>query len=552
VRPLPTVPYALPQGPPALPISPQRPPTQPERSPSVTDINVLLLGETGVGKSTFINAFVNYLVFNTLQQAEQDKPVVLIPVSFLITTGDQFDEFMVELGDADTNENHKHQGQSVTQQCKSYLFHLNDALRLRLIDTPGMGDTRGVDQDVKNIDHILNYVNSLSHLNAVCLLLKPNASRLDIFFRSCINQLLTYLTPIGYNNIIFCFTNARSTFFAPGNTGPLLRQMLKQEYRDDISFQKTNTFCFDSESFRYLAARKCGIEFDDFQKQECINSWTTSVTESIRLLNFIQTRKPYYSDEWQSPRKVALEITLLARPLMETLRLMLYNWKLREVGLIDKLMILKSNPVTTEICSNCAQFSIVSVGSFWLVEYESTKSTADKQCLCPSNERHFVIEATVKHEFVAQPNNLSIDELQSYFNDLLFKCDRLTHFLRQKDLLEQDDPFTPILKRFLDEERHICSISSINSNMNKRTQQVLHSISDLREQNSKRLSGSQEKLSLTEVYQIINELKSIHTVNQQTECIKTSRLLKMESNEHRVEIPFIENRSCSGPKSSFK
>ena len=141
-----------------------------------------------------------------------------------------------------------------------------------------MGDTRGLDQDEKNIQHILTYVNNLSHINAICLLFKPNASRLNIFFRSCIHQLFTYLTPIGYQNIIFCFTNARSTFYAPGDTGPLLRQMLKQEHLDDIPFQKQNTFCFDSESFRYLAARKCNVEFDDFQKEECWKSWTTSVS----------------------------------------------------------------------------------------------------------------------------------------------------------------------------------------------------------------------------------------------------------------------------------
>ncbi|CAF4524377.1 unnamed protein product, partial [Rotaria sp. Silwood2] len=243
------------------------------KSSSVTEINVLLMGETGVGKSTFINAFVNYLMFDTLEHAEQHEPIVLIPVSFLITTGDQFDECTIKFGDVDSNENYEHQGQSVTQQCKSYVFNLNERLLLRLIDTPGMGDTRGIIQDEKNIDHILTYINNLSHLNAICLLFKPNESRLNIFFRSCVDQLLTYLTPIFYNNIIFCFTNTRSTFFAPGNTGSLLRQMLKQEHLKDILFEKKNTFCFDSESFRYLAARKCHVDFDEFVKVESINSW---------------------------------------------------------------------------------------------------------------------------------------------------------------------------------------------------------------------------------------------------------------------------------------
>ena len=230
------------------------------------------MGETGVGKSTFINAFVNYLLFETLDEAENGEPVVLIPVSFLMTIGDQFEECLVEFGKADSNENHAHQGQSVTQQCKSYVFKLTNQLWLRLIDTPGMGDTRGLDQDEKNIEHILSYVNHLSHLNAVCLLFKPNDSRLNIFFRSCVNQLLTYLTPLAYNNIIFCFTNARSTFFAPGDTGPLLRRMIEKNYQNEIPFKKENTFCFDSESFRYLVARKRGVPFDEYFKQESTQS----------------------------------------------------------------------------------------------------------------------------------------------------------------------------------------------------------------------------------------------------------------------------------------
>ena len=482
-------------------------------------------------------------MFDTLQQAEQCEPIVLLPVSFLITVGDQFDETTVNFGDVDANENHEHQGQSVTQQCKSYVFDLNARTRLRLIDTPGMGDTRGIDQDDKNIDHVLTYINNLSHLNAICLLLKPNTSRLNVFFRSCINQLLTYLTPIGYNNIIFCFTNARSTFFAPGNTGPLLRKMLKDEHHDGISFQKENTFCFDSESFRYLAARKCGVTFDEFQTQECIQSWTVSVVESVRLLKFIQTRGSYFLHEWQSPKKCALEIAMLARPLMETLRLILYNWKLRKTGITTNQIILKSNPVTVEICTECAQSSVVQVGPFWLVAYESQKHEVNKQCLCRVNERHFVIEYIVHHEFVALRMDNSSDHFQNSFNNFLYKCDKLTHFLRQKELFNHGDPFTPILERFLDEERQLFGAENTKSNINREVKEVLRSIRQIRQKNSQKLNESNEKLSLDQIDKIINELKLISDINTQLDCIKTSRQLRMQAHEYQVKIPSIKNET---------
>jgi hypothetical protein len=50
---------------------------------SCKDVNSLILGETGVGKSTFVNAFYNYMQFGSLDDAlAHDELRYLIPSSF--------------------------------------------------------------------------------------------------------------------------------------------------------------------------------------------------------------------------------------------------------------------------------------------------------------------------------------------------------------------------------------------------------------------------------------------------------------------------------------
>ncbi len=75
---------------------------------------------------------------------------------------------------------------------------------------------RGIEQDKENFQNILAYISYYEEIHGICILLKPNNSRLTVMFEFCVKELLTHLHKSAAANILFCFTNARSTNYRPG------------------------------------------------------------------------------------------------------------------------------------------------------------------------------------------------------------------------------------------------------------------------------------------------------------------------------------------------
>ncbi|GES75092.1 P-loop containing nucleoside triphosphate hydrolase [Rhizophagus clarus] len=301
----------------------------PEEPPE--EINILLLGETGVGKSTFINAFVNYLKFDTLNDAKEGNMEVLISSKFTLTD-ENYDTKTIKIGNNDDlNEKLENVGMSSTQECRTYVFPTVENKLIRLIDTPGIGDTRGLDQDKKNFENILKYISYHQYLNGICILLKPNNARLTIVFRFCIQELLSHLHRNAKDNIVFCFTNARGTFYRPGDTLPPLKEQLgdlKKRSNVEIKANKDTIYCFDNESFRFLAAIQKGINFEVTDKQNFAESWKKSVDESLRLIQYLVTRRPHVVKDTLSLNSSRNIVVLLSKPLAEIGQLIQTNIKL--------------------------------------------------------------------------------------------------------------------------------------------------------------------------------------------------------------------------------
>lgn len=296
-------------------------------------LNILILGETGVGKSTFINAFVNYLTFETLDEAIQTEGLNwVIPCSFSTHIMDRsrpdnsIDEIKIQVGFRD-DEHDGTKGASATQETKVYPVTIGTRI-IRLIDTPGIGDTRGVEYDKKNIADILQTLSSYDELHGVIILLKSNAARLTVNFSYCITELLIHLHHSAARNMVFGFTNTRITNYAPGDSFGPLKELLTRHPDVGISLSTHTTYCFDSESFRYLAALKNGTILPN--KEDFCRSWKHSRDEAWRLLDYFRSRPPHMVKSTISLNRTRQLITMLTKPMAEISQLIRTNIALGE------------------------------------------------------------------------------------------------------------------------------------------------------------------------------------------------------------------------------
>jgi GTPase SAR1 family protein len=284
------------------------------------ELNILILGETGVGKSTFINAFINYLVFESLDEAmNDDKLNFAIPCSFAISHIDhndpdgKFVQDEIKIGQSN-DEHDSSDGHSATQKSGTYPIPLGNTV-VRLIDTPGIGDTRGVEQDRENMANILSTLKFFPKLHGILILLKPNDSRLTVMFRFCIKELLTHLHKDAAKNMVFGFTNTRISNYGPGDTFKPLEKLLAEHPDVGISLSRHTVFCFDSESFRFLAAEKQGVKMDNLE--DFRRSWKHSEEESRRLIQHFRDLPPHLVHSTLSLNKTRELITHLTKPMAD-------------------------------------------------------------------------------------------------------------------------------------------------------------------------------------------------------------------------------------------
>ena len=289
------------------------------------EINILVIGETGVGKSTWINGIANYMSFNTFKDAlNTKKPICLIPMNFSLYTGDEYRKVNVNVeanvGSGKGNsEDCSGSGQSCTQKPKVYRFETKSKV-FNFIDTPGIGDTRGMEQDQENVRMIMSCLSKWDRIHLICILLKPNESRLRLSLRYCLEELLVNLHKNSVPNMAFVFTNSCNTLYRPGDTMTVLSKLfedVKVANQSLVKLTDDNVFCMDNEAIRMMFAHSHGVEFQKQQIKTFSKSWNHTLKESFRLFQFGAGANPHSVAETTATWHVRNMLFELAKILVE-------------------------------------------------------------------------------------------------------------------------------------------------------------------------------------------------------------------------------------------
>uniref|UniRef100_A0AC35FBY3 G domain-containing protein n=1 Tax=Panagrolaimus sp. PS1159 TaxID=55785 RepID=A0AC35FBY3_9BILA len=134
--------------------------------------NILFIGQSGAGKSLLVNSIYNYLTYDFEEVSNAQTVDCILPCHFQLQTPD-FQNVLFTAGPQDANEHFNDNGESVTQKPKIYNLK-TEKYNCKVIDTPGLGDTRGAKQDAENVDLIRNAIIEIEELHAICFVMPSN------------------------------------------------------------------------------------------------------------------------------------------------------------------------------------------------------------------------------------------------------------------------------------------------------------------------------------------------------------------------------------------
>ncbi|XP_014874063.1 uncharacterized protein LOC106937178 isoform X1 [Poecilia latipinna] len=251
---------------------------------------IMVLGATGAGKSTLINGMINYILG--------------------VKWSDSYRFSLVDDGPT------KSQAHSQTSEVTVYKLNHRDGFEVpfspTIIDTPGFGDTRGIDRDREITEQLCNLFTSkdgVSEIDAVCFVAQAALARLTPSQKYVFDSILSIFGKDIAENIRILVT------FADGQKPPVLEAIKasgvpspKGKDGLPVHFKFNNSALFADNNPERLSGDEDDDDDESFGKMFW-NMGTKSMKRFFAALNQIETKSLTLTNEVLRERK-QLEVSV--------------------------------------------------------------------------------------------------------------------------------------------------------------------------------------------------------------------------------------------------
>ena len=216
----------------------------PGKCDSVPEKVMMVVGSTGSGKTTTINAMINHVLG---VQWEDDFRLKMIH------------ELSSNQGVETIGDQAHSQTQFVSCYTLPYMEGFKVPYNLTIVDTPGFGDTRGIEHDKVITQKIRRFFNTkgsagIDHVDAICFMVQAGNPRLTPTQQYVFDKILAMFGKDIKKNILVLFT------FADGQKPQALSAMLAAGILED----ENNFFKFNNSAL--FVANSCVDDEDNFDR----------------------------------------------------------------------------------------------------------------------------------------------------------------------------------------------------------------------------------------------------------------------------------------------
>eukprot|EP00731_Ephydatia_muelleri_P017206 Em0010g304a len=194
---------------------------------------MVFIGETGSGKTSLFNLFCNFNLICELGLEEGwDK--------------------LHNFHDLDLERAQERPMESKTSNAKCYKVRF-DELEVKIIDTPGFGDSRGIEEDKKNVKKIVDTINrDIEYVNCICLVINGRQARTSYQLKYVLTEISATLPKTAFNNLITVMTNCQDMTCASFDV-----KVLSEFFGSDVVIKPEYVFYIDNP---YSKLEKCQNE----------------------------------------------------------------------------------------------------------------------------------------------------------------------------------------------------------------------------------------------------------------------------------------------------